>query len=239
MRLLIIRHGQTPSNVLGALDTAFPGPGLTRLGSAQARAVPEALAHERVAGVYASPLVRTQLTAGPLADALDLGLRVQPGLEEICAGALEMRSDAEAAEAYASCLIAWMHGELDRPMPDGPNGHDFAARYDAAIAEIAAAHSARDTVAVFSHGAAIRVYAALRSGIDGADAAELTIMNTGMCVMEGDPDSGWKLDDWRSEPLGGRGLEDLAARDVTGESAEDAAREDAAREDAAREDAGR
>ena len=28
MRLLLIRHGQTPGNVLGQLDTAHPGPGL-------------------------------------------------------------------------------------------------------------------------------------------------------------------------------------------------------------------
>ena len=29
---LLIRHGQTPSNVAGALDTGRPGPGLTALG---------------------------------------------------------------------------------------------------------------------------------------------------------------------------------------------------------------
>ncbi|HEY8752878.1 MAG TPA: histidine phosphatase family protein, partial [Arthrobacter sp.] len=27
MKLLLIRHGQTPGNVLGQLDTAHPGPG--------------------------------------------------------------------------------------------------------------------------------------------------------------------------------------------------------------------
>lgn len=40
MRLIIIRHGQTPANVLGRLDTAHPGPGLTALGERQAEAVP-------------------------------------------------------------------------------------------------------------------------------------------------------------------------------------------------------
>ena len=46
MRLLLIRHGQTPSNVLGALDTLVPGPGLTPLGLEQAAAIPDALAGE-------------------------------------------------------------------------------------------------------------------------------------------------------------------------------------------------
>src|SRR5699024_5083913 len=32
MRLLLIRHGQTPSNVEGILDAGYPGPGLTALG---------------------------------------------------------------------------------------------------------------------------------------------------------------------------------------------------------------
>lgn len=35
MRLILIRHGQTPSNVEHFLDTAVPGPGLTELGSQQ------------------------------------------------------------------------------------------------------------------------------------------------------------------------------------------------------------
>ncbi|WP_138445074.1 histidine phosphatase family protein [Sinomonas susongensis] len=225
MRLLLIRHGQTPSNVRGALDTAFPGPGLTPLGEAQAGAVPGALAHERIAGVYASPLVRTQLTADPLGNALSAEVRVQPGLEEISAGGLELRSDPAAVEAYGECLVAWMRGELDRPMPEGPTGADFLARYDAAVREIAAAHGDDETVAVFSHGAAIRVYGALSSRMDGDAAAELRIMNTGMCVLEGSPESGWVLEEWRTEPIGGLELEDLTAHDVTGESAEDAAHE--------------
>src|SRR3990170_436841 len=37
MRLLLIRHGQTPANVLGLLDTAHPGPGLTAQPLAAAR----------------------------------------------------------------------------------------------------------------------------------------------------------------------------------------------------------
>ncbi len=37
MRLLLLRHGQTPSNVGGLLDTAYPGPGLP-MGMMQSRA---------------------------------------------------------------------------------------------------------------------------------------------------------------------------------------------------------
>ena len=133
MRLLLIRHGQTPHNVTGALDTAFPGAGLTELGQRQASAVPAALADEDVSAVYASPLVRTQLTGSPLAQERSIEVHVREGLEEIAAGAFEMRSDLEAVEAYLGGLAAWLHRDLDHALEGGTTGHDFLARYDAAV----------------------------------------------------------------------------------------------------------
>jgi broad specificity phosphatase PhoE len=221
VRLLLIRHGQTPANVRGALDTAFPGLGLTALGEAQAAAVPDALADEHLTAVYASPLVRTQLTAAPLAAARGLTAEVRPGLEEVSAGALEMREDPEAIQGYVDALAAWMSGDLDHTMPGGPDGHAFWRRYDDAIGALAARH-AGETVAVFSHGAAIRVWSAIATQMSVERAAELSIANTGMATLEGDPASGWRLERWHGDPLGGHDLLDVSAQDVTGENAEDA-----------------
>ena len=72
MRLLLVRHGQTPANVLGVLDTAVPGPGLTDLGRRQAAALPEALAEERIDAIVVTDLVRTHETAAPLVAATGL-----------------------------------------------------------------------------------------------------------------------------------------------------------------------
>jgi broad specificity phosphatase PhoE len=226
VRLFLIRHGQTPNNVTGRLDTAFPGAGLTPLGEAQARAVPAALPDEDLVGIYASPLVRTQLTAAPLADSLGLEVGVRAGLEEITAGELEMRADTTAVQTYGACLVAWMRGDLEHRLPGGTTGHEFYARYDAALRGIAAGHGLDDTVAVFSHGAAIRVYSALATGLRPDVSTELRIMNTGMGLLEGDPEGGWELSRWSSEPLGGLDLEDVQAHDVTGESAEEAVHEE-------------
>ena len=225
MRLFLIRHGQTSHNVGGALDTAFPGAGLTPLGHAQARAVPAALAGQQIAGVYASRLVRTQLTAAPLGSSLGLDVTVLPGLEEISAGDLELRSDRDAVQAYVGCAAAWMRGDLERSMPGGTTGQEFYQRYDAAVRAIVAQHAPDDGVAVFSHGAAIRVFTALACGLVPDVAADLRIMNTGMSSLEGDPQSGWRLSRWSTEPLGGLDLKDAAAHDVTGESTEEAQRE--------------
>ncbi len=225
MRLLLIRHGQTPHNVAGALDTAFPGADLTPLGRAQARAVPGALLDEDISAIYASPLVRTQLTAVPLAEARDLDVRVRDGLEEVSAGELELRSDLDAVHTYAGCLVSWMSGDLERCTPGGTTGHEFLDRYGAAVRHIAEGHGPDDTVAVFSHGAAIRVFTAAAAGLDPEVSTELRIMNTGMSLLEGHPATGWELVRWSSEPLGGLELEDFAAHDVTGESADEAVHE--------------
>lgn len=220
VRLLLIRHGQTPHNVTGALDTAYPGAGLTALGRVQARAVPDVLT-EPVAGVYASPLVRTQLTAEPLALARGTDIRVRRGLEEISAGELELRSDEGSRDAYIAALVRWMRGDVDHVLGGGESGRGFLARYTSAVEAIAAEHAAADTVALFSHGAAIRVFATAAAGLTPDRAADLSIMNTGMGVLEGDPRTGWRLAGWSSEPLGGLGLEDPVAEDITGESAEE------------------
>jgi broad specificity phosphatase PhoE len=221
VRLLLIRHGQTSANVAGAVDTAIPGPPLTALGQAQAAAVPAALEGERIAAIHVSRLVRTQLTAQPLTRERRLATQVTPGLEEVSAGSLEMRSDPEGVQAYVHCLAAWMAGDLHRAMPGGTDGQAFWRRYDDAVAGIAGRHRPEETVAVFSHGAAIRVYTALATRMPVEQAHELRLANTGMGVLEGDPASGWRLQAWHADPLGGADLLDVAAQDVTGESADD------------------
>lgn len=217
MRLLLIRHGQTPGNVLGQLDTAFPGPGLTELGQRQADALPLSLGREDIGGLYASTLIRTQLTAAPLATALGIETQVLDGLQEIEAGDLEKATDHGSHHIYMSTVFSWTDGNLDLRMPGGTDGHTFFARYDAAINTVAAAgHS---TAAVVSHGAAIRCWAGRRSeDIDSAFASHHRLENTGLVILDGDPEHGWKLLHWDQSPIGGLALADLTAEDPTGEA---------------------
>ncbi len=214
MRLMLLRHGQTPYNVAGALDTARPGAELTALGQAQARALPGVLGGEAISAIHASVLIRTQLTATPLAEACGLTIGVEEGLEEIVAGDLELRSDRESITAYLTVAGAWIHGDLDRAMPGGQNGHDFVGRFDDAIAKIAAEHGERDTALVVSHGAAIRAWVGIR--VPGVGSVENRwLMNTGMVTLDGDPSAGWNFLAWHSEPLGGTDRPDVTARGVT------------------------
>ncbi|MGW2045931.1 histidine phosphatase family protein [Streptomyces sp. NPDC001858] len=219
MRLLLVRHGQTTANVDYLLDTAVPGAGLTELGAQQAAALPQALAGHDIDALYASTLVRTQLTAAPLAAARGLDVLVRDGIREISAGDLEMLpGDSEHGELYMRTAFAWAAGDVDLRMPGGESGAEFLARYDGVVAE-AAASGAR-AVALVSHGAAIRTWAAARvAGVDVPFAAAHRLANTGTVVLEGSPADGWKVVEWAGATVTPAGESGPAGRPVTGADA--------------------
>jgi broad specificity phosphatase PhoE len=208
MRLLLIRHGQTPTNVDFLLDTGVPGPGLTALGERQAAALPAALADEDIERLYVSTLTRTQLTAAPLAAARGLTPIVRDGIREVFAGDLELLPGHTArGQEYMRTVFAWAAGDTALRMPGGETGAETLDRYDAVIAEAAA--SGAGTVAVVSHGAAIRLWAAARAdNVDVSYAAARPLDNTGVVVLEGSPADGWKALSWEGavvEPAGESG----------------------------------
>lgn len=223
MRLLLVRHGQTPANVAGTLDTAAPGPGLTDLGRRQAEAVVGALGHETISAIYVSRLRRTHETAAPLAAALGLAPIELPGLHEIEAGSLEGLADHASVYAYLGAVYAWAEGDLGRAMPGGPDGTAFFARYDADIARIAAENAPDATVVAVSHGAAIRIWTAVRvPDLGDGFTAEHHLDNTGVVVLEGSPQDGWRALSWAGIPVGGASLSDPTAEDPTGETLDEA-----------------
>jgi broad specificity phosphatase PhoE len=122
MRLLLIRHGETPSNLYGALDTKVPGPALTERGAQQSAAIPDALAAEDIGAMFVSPLTRARLTAAPLAKRLDLPVTIRDGLREIGAGDLEMNHDSESLRTYYTTGFAWSSGWLEEQIPGGESG---------------------------------------------------------------------------------------------------------------------
>jgi probable phosphoglycerate mutase len=217
MRLLLLRHGQTSSNVIGALDTAVPGAPLTALGEAQARAVPVGFEGVAVSSIHASTLTRTQQTAHPLALERGLDVTILDGLKEIQAGSLEMLSDHKSQGEYVATVFAWARGDVTVRMPGGENGVEFFDRFDTAIAEVVKSGGA-DAVVV-SHGAAIRTWVAARvDDLGGSFAGSHQLDNTGLATLESSPSHSWRLVDWHAAPIGGDALKDATAVDPTGES---------------------
>jgi probable phosphomutase (TIGR03848 family) len=80
--VLLVRHGQTPTTGK-LLPGRAPGLHLSEVGQAQAAAVGERLAKlKKIDAIYASPLERTRETAGFIAKAVGMKVKLDKGLLE-------------------------------------------------------------------------------------------------------------------------------------------------------------
>ena len=226
MRLLLLRHGQTHGNTAGALDTAAPGLDLTDLGRRQAEAAARALAEDGVDQVFVSTLTRTRQTAEPLARELGLEICELDGLREISAGDFEMGEDHDSIAGYIGVVADWIERRYDTRMPGGESGHEFLARYDAAVAEIhrAVSEAGQKRALLVSHGAAIRTWVSARvPEVEAHAKATDPLHNTACIELVGHPEAGWEIVAWHSDPVGGAFLDDAEAPDPTGRATEQAA----------------
>ena len=134
MKIVLVRHGQTPANRLGALDTVRPGLGLTPEGLLQAQRLADRWESEVAPPptvIALSGLHRTRLTAAPLASAYGLTPQVHPGIRELRSGDLEMAADPASQSLYVRTTLSWCAGDLDNRMPGGAtsDSHRSARRW--------------------------------------------------------------------------------------------------------------
>lgn len=194
-RLILVRHGQTDSNVGRVLDSAPPGPPLNALGLSQAAALGERLATERVDVVHASVATRAQQTAAPVAAAHGLSVDVVEGVHEVFCGDLEGRGDEDARRQFDAVYDTWWTGDLQAHLPGGESALDLRARFLPAVDAVT--RGVDGTVVLVSHGAAIRLAAAALLG----DTAETQyVPNTGLVILTGGADEGWSLEHWDAAP---------------------------------------
>ena len=211
MRLILVRHGQTSSNVGHNLDTAAPGADLTDLGREQAEALVNTLGDEPVRTMFVSNLVRTQQTAAPLARHFGLEPLVREGLREISAGDLEMANDEESIQTYVRTAVGWSAGDWNARVPGSEeDGHDAIRRFSAVVSEAVEGAAHGEVPILVSHGAIIRAWTAARCANIGVDfVAHNALSNTGAVIIEGSDDR-WVVTHWQEQALGGAPLEDPA-----------------------------
>ncbi len=198
MRLLLVRHGRTPANVAGLLDTAYPGSELDETGRAQADQLVERLAHEPIDAIYTSDLARAQQTAAPLAAARGLAVVAHPGLREIQAGDYEMAGDATG---YLQVLRHWFTDPHTRmPGPGGETGAETIARVDSAFA--AAAGDGHERIVAVSHGAVMAIWVLARAANMTPELLRTVSRENGVVVEL----NGWPGGDWRVVRWGERVL---------------------------------
>lgn len=199
MKLYLVRHGETGSNRIGALDTAVPGAELSEAGLVQSTLLVERFSAISIDALYVSTLVRTHQTIEPLSRATGLEPTVLDGLREIAAGTYEMRTDEDAVIGYMTAVGSWIMGDTSVRMPGSETGEEFLARYDDAVKTIVA--SGVETAVLVSHGAAIRTWVGHRCDLtDWGGAAFSSLPNTGAIEIEGTIDD-WRIVSWTQRPV--------------------------------------
>jgi probable phosphoglycerate mutase len=193
VRLTLIRHGQSPSNLQTLLDTDAPGPPLTELGLDQAAAIARTV-EPTVDLLMSSPLTRARQTADAVAAAHGLDVVERLGLREVMAGELEMRNDPDSLVLYRSCFLRWTRGDLDVRIPGGEDGNEVMARFGAVVAEAAATHC-RHAVLV-THGAVIRSWVGFSATNIHGFHSDPRLGNTGVVTLLQDDRGGWELEEW-------------------------------------------
>lgn len=208
--VVLVRHGQTAMTVSrGYSGSSEPGPSLDEHGRRQAAAA--ATLVERVgrdlwgdveypSEVVASPMVRTQETAGVVAARLGLPVRVDAAFQEADFGQWQGLTADEIEDRWPGALEPWHTSGRVRP-PDGESIADVGDRLRRGL------DSLRDggprTVVVVSHAVAIRAALGVTMGADPGTWSQLRVAPASVSIVRlfadrrdeiavaGAPSEGW------------------------------------------------
>lgn len=191
--LTFIRNAQSQANASGIIDTDAPGPSLTDEGKLQARQVVHS--HNDFDSIYASTMVETQQTAGPLASQLGKQIEILPGLQSINAGWYNGKPESMANSTYLLAPTDWINGDVEDSIPGSISGTDFNSQFSAAIRKIY--DSGHSKPVVFSQNTAIMVWTLMNTKDSKNNLlTSHPLPNTGRVVVTGNPVTGWTLMDW-------------------------------------------
>ena len=198
-RLVLVRHGQSCANVDRRLDTRPPGAELTPLGREQARDFARS-ATSRPGLLLHSVATRAAQTAAEISAEIDVPASEVVGIHEVQVGELENRNDDDAVAEFNAIYQRWHEGEQDVPMPGGETGNQVLDRYLPVLTGLRTRYLDDDDwtsdIVVVSHGAAIRLTAAVVAGVEGSFVLDHHLANTEAVVLTPVTDGRWDCVQW-------------------------------------------
>ena len=177
--IYIIRHAQAEGNLYRMMQGNWDGD-VTPLGLRQIDALAERFRHVKIDALYSSDLYRTRVTASAITRWHSIPMQLDARLREIHMGSWETEFFGNLEYRCPEKLHEFIF-EPDRFSLDGAETYaQVARRASEALREIAANNPDR-TVAVVSHGVAIRCMLSEVLGIPIGDTEHLPIpSNTGV-----------------------------------------------------------
>ena len=179
MRVTLIRHGESLSNIAGRWQGQGDSP-LSERGLEQARALGHRLRSVPFDHIICSDLTRAVQTA----TALNRDFERDPQWRELDIGVWEGLTRAEVAQRYPHELAALVD-DLSLPMGGGESWHDLDARVGRALDELRTRFTDGSHIAIVCHGGVIMTLISARLGVlDRQPRALGRVLNTAICTIE-------------------------------------------------------
>jgi len=161
-RLYLIRHGQSQGNT--GEDLTTDDPDLTEVGHEQAKRVGERFRDQKIDAIYASPLKRTQTTAGYISETTGITLQTKADLHEVAMGPPERDVSALSAEEERTIVKRVTDDGTWDAFPDSEGSAVARKRITGVMNEIVDGHPGERLVVV-AHAGFIQTYVSIALGI--------------------------------------------------------------------------
>ncbi len=165
MRLLLVRHGETPWNVTLQYQGQANVP-LNPRGLEQARRAAERLVNYRPVALYSSDIVRAWQTAELIGQAVKLSPQALPELREIDVGQWEGLTPEQLYRRFPEHMAEYQRDPARTVRLGGESYAQLQARALIALEQIQAAHRPGETLIAVSHGGTIRALLCHVIGLD-------------------------------------------------------------------------
>ena len=187
-RIYLIRHAEAEGN-LYRIAQGQDNSNLTDRGWRQVRALEQRFREVHIDEVYSSDLYRTCATASAIYKPKGIELRREPQLREICVGVWEQKTWGEIYRQWPEEMKWFSHQPHLWQVEGAETPLQVRERVLGALRRIAAENDGK-TVAVFSHGYAIRLALSHLQGYPLERVGEVpTGDNTAVSLLEGDGDA--------------------------------------------------
>ena len=182
-KIYLVRHAEAEGNLYRLVQGHFDGL-VTKLGYDQIRALRRRFENIPIDAVYSSDLFRARTTARAVSEPRNLPILLREDLREVHLGWWEGHPWQEA-NVHDHEMLTNFHRDLSKlHVRGGESAADARDRMLSAIRDIAAQNEGK-TVAVFSHGLAIRILLGTLRGL-ALSAIDQTVLcdNTGVSLLE-------------------------------------------------------
>ena len=179
--VLLVRHGQTESNVTG-FYMGWSNEDLDDVGYGQARSLSARLAGLPIAAVYTSPLQRTRSTAAAIATPHGLELQILDDFIEIQLGDWQGLHMDEIRQRWPELWRQSRIDPIDVTMPNGESFNQVTERAVRGFEAVVAANQDRQAV-IIAHDIIVRVLVAHVLGVTNSIYRRMEINNASFTVI--------------------------------------------------------